>query len=109
MRMRSTYTAARRHRSAVLWPYAKALTLRRVPLGDALKARADFSAQRSRAHYLCRLQFTAEGSKERRLMELVSRHAGAFDLLLAGGQPRLAERQGEGRLRLEEVEYGVAL
>lgn len=62
----------------------EALSLHRVPLSDAVKAGIDFEAQRDRAYYLCGPQFKAEGTKERRLMELVSLHASAFALMLSG-------------------------
>jgi hypothetical protein len=83
----------------------EAVTLRRVPQSDAVKAGIDFRAQRDRAHYVCGPQFTAEGSKERRLMDLVFRHAVAFDLLLLGSDSPNVKAGQEAGLELVSVAH----
>jgi len=62
----------------------EALTLKRLPLADAMRAKADYDSQLLRLTYLCKSEIRNEQSQERAVMVLAIRQAGGVTLLLTG-------------------------
>jgi hypothetical protein len=62
----------------------EALTLKRLPLADAMRAKADYDSQLLRLTYLCKPEIRNEQSQERAIMVLTIKQASGVTLLLTG-------------------------
>jgi hypothetical protein len=82
----------------------EAVTLRRVPIANALNAKFDFEAQRTRLGYLCRAELRSDSSAAREIGNLAWQQANAMDLMLLGRHDKASIKSGgDAGLKLIEL------
>jgi hypothetical protein len=79
--------------------------LKRLPLADAIRAKADYDSQLLRLTYLCKPEIRNEQSQERAVMVLAIKQAGGVTLLLTGASidDPLVKAGQEAALKLIDV------